>query len=109
MLVTLEFADAGTKSGTYRVLIVGRDTDNIKTGDIGLSLDEAKTLINAMAVEGTVNRLIGRRLGKGQHMCWTKRGAHLLVQVRCAVRNGELLQRFQRWFPAVGTRQVGLP
>jgi len=35
MLVTLEFADAGTKSGTYRVLIIGRDTDNIKTGDIG--------------------------------------------------------------------------
>jgi hypothetical protein len=89
--------------------VIGRDTDNIKTGDIGLSLDEAKTLINAMAVKGTVNRLIGRRLGKGQHMCWTKRGAHLLLQVRCAVLNGELLQRYQRWFPAVGTRQVGLP
>jgi len=71
--------------------VIGRDTDNIKTGDMGLSLDEAKTLINAMAVEGTVNRLIGRRLGKGQHMCWTKRGAHLLLQVRCAVLNGELL------------------
>jgi hypothetical protein len=65
--------------------------------------------ISTSAVEGTVNRLIGRRLGKGQHMCWTKRGAHLLLQVRCAVLNGELLERFQRWFPAVGTRQVGLP
>jgi hypothetical protein len=38
--------------------------------------------ISTSAVEGTVNRLIGRRLGKGQHMCWTKRGAHLLLQVR---------------------------
>ena len=47
--------------------------------------------ISTSAVEGTVNRLIGRRLGKGQHMCWTKRGAHLLLQVRCAVLNGELL------------------
>jgi hypothetical protein len=65
--------------------------------------------ISTSAVEGTVNRLIGRRLGKGQHMCWTKRGAHLLLQVRCAALNGELLERFQRWFPAVGTRQIGLP
>jgi hypothetical protein len=65
--------------------------------------------ISTSAVEGTVNRLIGRRLGKGQHMCWTKRGAHLLLQVRCAVLNGELLERFQRWFPTVGTRQIGLP
>lgn len=65
--------------------------------------------ISTSAVEGTVNRLIGRRLGKSQHMCWTKRGAHWLLQVRCAVLNGELLERFRRWFPAVGTRQVGLP
>jgi hypothetical protein len=65
--------------------------------------------ISTSAVEGTVNRLIGRRFGKGQHMCWTKQGAHLLLQVRCAVLNGELLSRFQRWFPYVGTRQIGLP
>ena len=52
--------------------------------------------ISTSAVEGTVNRLIGRRLGKGQHMCWTKRGAHLLLQVRCAVLNSEFLQRYQR-------------
>jgi len=65
--------------------------------------------ISTSAVEGTVNRLIGRRLGKGQHMCWTKRGAHLLLQVRCAVLNREFLQRYQRWFPAVGTRSIGLP
>jgi hypothetical protein len=36
--------------------------------------------ISTSGVEGTVNRLIGRRLGKGQHMCWTKRGAHLLLR-----------------------------
>ncbi len=65
--------------------------------------------ISTSGVEGTVNRLIGRRLGKGQHMCWTKRGAHLLLQVRCAVLNSEFLQRYQRWFPAVGTRSIGLP
>jgi hypothetical protein len=65
--------------------------------------------ISTSAVEGTVNRLIGRRLGKGQHMCWTKRGAHLLLQVRCAVLNSEFLRRYQRWFPSVGTRSIGLP
>jgi hypothetical protein len=42
-------------------------------------------------------------------MCWAKRGAHLLLQVRCAVLNGELLERFQRWFPDIGSRQIGLP
>lgn len=61
------------------------------------------------AVERTVNRLIGRQLGNGQHMYWTKRGAHLLLQVRCAVLDGELFERFQRWFPDIGTRQIGLP
>jgi len=65
--------------------------------------------ISTSAVEGTVNRLIGRRLGKGQHMCWTKRCAHLLPQVRCAVLNGELLERLQRWFPDIGTRQISVP
>jgi hypothetical protein len=51
MLVTLEFADAGTKSGIHRVLIIGRDTDDLQAGDIGLSLDEAKTLVNAVQQE----------------------------------------------------------
>lgn len=39
---------------------------------------------------------------------WTKRGAHLLLQVRCAVFNGDLLAGFRRWFPAVGTRRIML-
>jgi hypothetical protein len=51
MLVTLQFADAGTKSGIHRVLIIGRSADNLQTGDIGLSLDEAKSLISAIPYE----------------------------------------------------------
>jgi hypothetical protein len=65
--------------------------------------------ISTSAVEGTVNRLIGRRMCKSQQMCWTKRGAHLLLQVRCAVLNGDLLAGFQRWFPTVGARRIMLP
>jgi hypothetical protein len=65
--------------------------------------------ISSSAVEGTVNRLIGRRMCKSQQMCWTKRGAHLLLQVRCAVLNGDLLAGFRRWFPTIGERRIMLP
>jgi hypothetical protein len=45
MLVSIELADAGTKSGTHRVLIIGRGSEGPEAGDFGLSLEEAKTLI----------------------------------------------------------------
>jgi hypothetical protein len=51
MLATLEFADAGDKSGTRQVLVVGRSIDDLQAGDIGLSLDEAKTLVRAIQDE----------------------------------------------------------
>ena len=70
---------------------------------------QAGRRISTSAVEGTVNRLIGRRMCKSQHMCWTKRGAHLLLQVRCAIFNGDLLAGFRRWFPTVGTRRIMMP
>src|SRR5258708_9718268 len=63
--------------------------------------------ISTSGVESTVDRLLGRRLDTGQRMCWTKRGAHLLLQVRCAVLHSEFLQRYRRWFPSVGTRSIG--
>ena len=69
----------------------------------------ARKRISTSAVECTVNRLIGRRMCKSQHMCWSKRGAHLLLQVRCAVLNGDLLAGFRRWFPTVGERRIMLP
>jgi hypothetical protein len=46
MLVSVEFADAGKKLGTHRVLIVGPGPEGPTSGDIGLSLEEAKTLIS---------------------------------------------------------------
>ena len=51
MLVSVEFADAGTKSGTHRVLIIGRSSEGPEAGDIGLNLEEAKTLISAIESE----------------------------------------------------------
>ena len=46
-----------------------------------------------------VNRVIGRRPAKKQPMRWSRRGAHLLVQIRVAVLDGRLEQVFQQWYP----------
>ncbi len=51
MLVTLEFADAGAKSGQHRVLIIGRNGSAVAHGDMGLSLDDAQTLLGAIQDE----------------------------------------------------------
>jgi hypothetical protein len=51
MLVTVEFADAGTKSGAHRVLIIGRGMQDRQPGNIGLSLEEAKTLVSSIQDE----------------------------------------------------------
>jgi hypothetical protein len=39
---------------------------------------------------GTANFLVNRRMNKSQQMRWFRRGADLLLQVRCAVYNGTL-------------------
>src|ERR1700730_12823006 len=51
MLVTVEFADAGVKTGTHRVLVVGGCSDMAAPGGIGISLEEAKTLLSALQWE----------------------------------------------------------
>lgn len=43
--------------------------------------------------ESAVNSLVARRMVKKQQMQWSKRGAHLLLQVRAAVLNGDLRER----------------
>jgi hypothetical protein len=46
--------------------------------------------VGTSITEGTANFLVNRRMNKSQQMRWTRRGADLLLQVRCAVCNGEL-------------------
>jgi hypothetical protein len=50
--------------------------------------------------EGTANFLVNRRMNKSQQMRWSRHGADLLLQVRCAVYNCTLGfgfgQRFDR-------------
>ena len=57
--------------------------------------------IGTAITEGTANFLVNRRMNKSQQMRWTRRGADLLLQVRCAVYNGTLGSGFgQRFQPA---------
>ena len=57
--------------------------------------------IGTALTEGTANFLVNRRMNKSQQMRWTRRGADLLLQVRCAVYNGTLGSGFgQRFQPA---------
>jgi hypothetical protein len=44
--------------------------------------------------EGTANFLVNRRMNKSQQMRWSRRGADLLLQARCAVYNGTLGSNF---------------
>jgi hypothetical protein len=40
-------------------------------------------------VESSINRIVGRRMCKSQHMRWSRVGAHSVVQVRVALLNQE--------------------
>jgi hypothetical protein len=46
--------------------------------------------VGTSITEGTANFLVTRRMNKSQQMRWSRRGADLLLQVRCAVYNGTL-------------------
>jgi hypothetical protein len=46
--------------------------------------------IGTSITEGTANFLVNRRMNKSQQMRWSRRGADLLLRVRCAVYNGRL-------------------
>jgi hypothetical protein len=51
--------------------------------------------------DGTANFLVNRRMNKARQMRWSRRGADLLLQVRCAVNNGTLGSGFgQKFQPA---------
>jgi hypothetical protein len=51
-------------------------------------------------VESTVNQVVSKRFCKRQQMQWTKRAAHLFLQVRVKVLNRELGSVFRHWYPA---------
>ena len=54
--------------------------------------------VGTSLTEGTANFLVNRRMAKSQQMRWSRRGADLLLQVRCAVCNGALGSGFGQLF-----------
>jgi hypothetical protein len=61
----------------------------------------ARLRVGTAITEGTANFLVNRRMNKSQQMRWSRRGADLLLQVRCVVYNGTLGSGFgQRFYPA---------
>jgi hypothetical protein len=46
---------------------------------------------------------------KKQQMRWSQRGAHLLLQIRTRVLNGELRDEFQKWYPSFNQGDEKLP
>jgi hypothetical protein len=58
-------------------------------------------MISTGFVESTVNQVVSKRMVKKQQMRWTRRGAHLLLQVRTHVLNNEWRDAFCRWYPSM--------
>ena len=58
--------------------------------------------VGTALTEGTANFLVNRRMNKSQQMRWSRRGADLVLQVRCAVYNGTLGSGFGQRFEPIG-------
>lgn len=61
--------------------------------------------ISTAFVESTVNLSVSKRFCKKQQMQWKPKGAHLLLQMRTVVLNGDLDDKFRYWYP--GFRKQG--
>ena len=59
--------------------------------------------------ESSINRLIGRRMCKDQHMRWSRDGADGVVQVRVALQNQELDALSRQHFEWSGSRRISWP
>jgi hypothetical protein len=55
--------------------------------------------ISSAPAESAMSHVINQRMGKRQPMRWSSEGAHLLLQVRCAVLDNRLDTLFQEKYP----------
>lgn len=70
---------------------------------------QGRKISSAMA-ESAMRHLVNQRMGKRQPMRWSAGGAHLLLQVRCAVLNNQLDSLFREWHPDFRKQQaISLP
>jgi hypothetical protein len=62
--------------------------------------------VGTSITEGTANFLVNRRMNKSQQMRWSRKGADLLLQVRCAVYNGTLGDGFGHRFDRISNADL---
>jgi hypothetical protein len=62
--------------------------------------------ISSAVAESSVNQMISKRFAKKQQMRWSRRGAHLLLQVRTRALDDSLSATFQRWYPGMRTNEL---
>lgn len=62
--------------------------------------------VGTSITEGTADFLVNRRMNKSQQMRWSRRGADLLLQVRCAVYNGTLGAGFGHRFNRIANADL---
>ncbi len=55
--------------------------------------------ISSAGAESAVDYVIGQRMKRNGHMRWSQEGANAMLQVRCAVLNGQDVRNFVRWYP----------
>jgi hypothetical protein len=55
--------------------------------------------ISTAFVESTINQVVSKRFVKRQQMQWSQKGAHLLLQTRAKVLDGDLEEVFRGWYP----------
>ena len=75
--------------------------------DYGKRYREGKRIATSF-VESAVNQLVDKRMSKSQQMRWSRKGAHLLIQVRTEVVDGRLTSHFERWYPGFRGVDVAL-
>jgi hypothetical protein len=63
--------------------------------------------ISSAGAESVVDHVIGQRMKRNGHMRWSRAGANALLQVCCAVLNGQDVRNFKRWYPP--GRRIGEP
>ena len=57
-------------------------------------------------VESAVNQIVSKRFSKKQQMQWTKKGAHLVLQMRTRVLDERLEDTFRDWYPDFRTKPL---
>jgi len=65
--------------------------------------------ISTSFVESTVNYVVSKRMVKKQQMQWTPKGAHLLLQVRTQVLNGDWEATVRGWYAGFRSEPMGTP